>query len=266
MKEPRRVNFFTIGILLLALVSACVTQKEISRTEGVAGGAALGGLVGGLIGYAKGEESPIVGSVYGYLYAVGTEKPGYGLYSYVLFPIYSPRAERFLYEFFKTTGYAGDSRVDIAHLNVSYIPARRTSLSMPVRQFATEAYDYTLARQLLAQICTKPSEEVRDTCATDLTRGPYLFSYMQPASTLSTVPPPYLFLDLSRVHERAFGEFVAAYKEQIKRTDYTDRERIDNLRLRLVSIVLTAADWIGPVKGAMADILHMAKEEVNLTK
>lgn len=75
------------------------------------------------------------------------------------------------------------------------------------------------------------------------------------------MPPPYLFLDLSGVHEHAFSEFIAAYKEQIKRTDYTDLGRIDNLRLRLLNIVLTAADWVDPIKGAIADILHMAEKE-----
>ena len=30
------------------------------------------------------------------------------------------------------------------------------------------------------------------------------------------MPPPYLLADLSQVHERAFGEFVAAYKAQLE--------------------------------------------------
>jgi hypothetical protein len=95
-------------------------------------------------------------------------------------------------------------------------------------------------------------------CAGDLSRGPYLFTYARPLSNLSPVPPPYLFVDLSPVHERAFSEFIAAYKAQVKRTDYTDQERIETFRLRLLSIVLTAADWVGPAGTAVADILHMA--------
>ena len=279
MKKSRTLILFVIGILMVALLPACATtEKTIGAVSGKTIGATSGAAF--LTGSLLKMKSPIVGSVHGYLYAVDSEIPGYGLYSYILFPIYSPRTERFLDVFFQTTSYAGNSSIDIAHLNVIYIPTRvetlysllkpmitedSASLSIPIRQFATEAYDYAMARRILAQICTKPSEEVWNVCATDLSRGPYLFSYVQPASTLSPVPPPYLFLDLSRVHERAFGEFIAAYKEQIKRTDYTDRERIDNLRLRLVSIVLTAADWIGPIKGAMADILHMGKTEANPT-
>ncbi len=77
-------------------------------------------------------------------------------------------------------------------------------------------------------------------------------------SALSPVPPPYLVLDLSGTHVRAFREFITAYQEQVKRPNYPDRERIDTLRLRVLSIVLTAADWITPATSAIADILHMA--------
>ena len=212
----------------------------------------------------------ILASVYDYLYRGGTERPGYGLYSYVIFPVPSPRAERFLDELFKTTGFVEiTSAVSLGHLNVMYLPTRAEKLSMlrpvivngsppSVSMFGAELYDYRLAQRLLTQICAVPSEAIQATCKSDLSRGPYLFTYTFPASTLSQIPPPYLVLDLSRVHERAFGEFVSAYKEQVKRTDYTDLERIANLRLRLLSVVLTAADWIDPIKGAMAEILHLA--------
>lgn len=211
----------------------------------------------------------VLTSVYEYLHRTGIEKPGYGLYSYALFPVHSSRAERFSEDLFKTTGYVVESRIDFENLNVIYLPTREDRLSSllsvlsespdpPADTFAEQFYDYALARRLLAQICTEPAEEIRDICATDLSRGPYLFTYSQPVSELSIIPPPYLFLDLSYVHERAFSEFIAAYKEQIKRPDYTDRERVNTLRLRLLSIVLTAADWVEPIRVSIADILHMA--------
>ena len=215
----------------------------------------------------------ILTSVYGYLYGAGTERPDGGLYSYALFPVRSPRAERFLEELFKTTGYVDNiGEFNLANLNLVYLPVRADKLpslksllrngSAPLGDpFATQFYDYALAQRLLTQICAEPAEVIRDACLSDLSRGPYLFTYRHPMSTLSPVSPPYLFLDLSTVHERAFGEFIRAYKEQVKRTDYTDLARIDNLRLRLLSIVLTAADWIDPVKGALTDILHLAKGE-----
>jgi hypothetical protein len=215
------------------------------------------------------SESPtprVLASVYDYLYGAGKEKPGYGLYSYVLFPIYSPRAERFLEELFKTTGYARESFISAENLNIMYLPVTSVHDDTPhlppsPAKFAVQSYNYPMAQKFLTQICSEPAAVVRDICATSLSRGPYVFTYRHPASTLSQVPPPYLFLDLSSVHERAFGEFITAYQAQVKRTDYTDLERIDNLRLHLLSIVLTAADWIDPIKGAIANILHVAEKE-----
>jgi hypothetical protein len=191
----------------------------------------------------------------------------------VVFPLPSQRAERFLEELFKTTSFVEiTTGISSGHLNVIYLPTRAEKLSLlkPIvvdgaapsaSLFRSELYDYRLGQRLLAQICAAPAETIRDVCRSDLSQGPYLFTYALPASTLSPVPPPYLVLDLSRVHERAFGEIVSAYKEQVKRDDYTDLERIANLRLRLLSIVLTAADWMDPIKKAMADILHLAGRE-----
>ena len=65
------------------------------------------------------------------------------------------------------------------------------------------------------------------------------------------------FVDLSEIHEKAFAEFVAAYEQQVARTDYTDRERIDTLRLKILNITLTAADWIRPIQGAIADTIYV---------
>ena len=70
------------------------------------------------------------------------------------------------------------------------------------------------------------------------------------------VPPPFLFIDLSDVHERAFPEVIAAFMAQVKRKDISDRAKIDTLKLKLLSIVLTGASWVAPVQKAMADIVH----------
>jgi hypothetical protein len=214
----------------------------------------------------------ILGNVYDYLARTGQEGPGYGLYSYVLFPFNSPRAAYFLEQLFTTTGYRRHSLIEAQHLNIFYLPTQADKLRAVIdrtlsdsgrsahpsgQEFATKFYDYALAQKLLAQICLMPSEVIRDLCATALTDGPYLLTYGRPMSTLSPVPPPYLVLDLSRVHEQAFREFIIAYQEQVKRGDYTDRQRLDTLRLRVLSIILTAADWIAPTTSAIANIIHI---------
>jgi hypothetical protein len=210
-------------------------------------------------------------SVYGFLHDRGAEEPNYGLYSYALFPVHSLRAEHFLEELFKSTGAAGESVIDRSHLNLIYLPTKvdqlinlrkftSRGLVPPVALFANQVYNYALASAILVQVCAEPNERVRELCEGDLSRGPYLFSYAHPASTLLPMPPPYLFVDLSDVHELAFGEFISAYKAQVKRTDIADLERIETLRLRLLSIVLTARDWVNPIKKAVGDIVHIVKD------
>lgn len=211
----------------------------------------------------------IVGNVYDYLFEPGTEKPGCGLYSYVLFPVDTSRSESLLDVVFATMSFVERSGLSCNNLNVLYLPTKAESWDnlltftrYKLRQnnaavFIDKFYDYALARQLLGQVCLEPPNALREVCATDLSRGPYLFTYSTPVSAVSPVPPPFLFVDLSNVHERAFKEFVAAYKEQVKRANFNDRERIDTFRLGILSIVLTAADWVGPIRGAVADTLHL---------
>ena len=208
----------------------------------------------------------IASTVYDYLFGLGKETPGYGLYTYVLFPAKSTRAERFLTAAFDTTLHAGGSSLSPDSLNLLYLPTRSDraaqvlSMRKPVsaKRFAHEWYDYALSQRILGTACKTPAQSTLSVCAGDLSRGPYLFTYSRPASALSSMPPPYLLADLSQVHERAFGEFVAAYKAQLKRSDYTDSQRIETFRLGLLNIVLTAADWIRPARNSLTDILHMA--------
>jgi len=42
----------------------------------------------------------------------------------------------------------------------------------------------------------------------------------------------------------------------LKRDDISDQARIRTLRLMILDIALTAADWVNPVEKAIADIVH----------
>ena len=99
---------------------------------------------------------------------------------------------------------------------------------------------------------------MRELCAGDMARGPYIFTYASPASKLEPVPPPFLFVDLSDVDPRAFGEYVSAFRAQVKREDISDGERVNSLRLKILNIVLKASDQVGPVQKAIAGIVHSA--------
>jgi len=212
----------------------------------------------------------VVDSVYGFLRGPGAEAAGYGLYSYALLPHPSPRADAFLAALFARTGWAGDSRVSPAELNLVYLPVHadleaRLGIGAwdhdrPHPDFAARAYDHAEARRLLARICRRPAEGARALCAGDLADGPYLFTYSHPASRLDALPPPYLVLDLGGVHPAAFAHFIAAYKAQVKRTDYTDRERIDAFNLVLLNVALTAADVVSPVVRSVKDLIALVKD------
>jgi hypothetical protein len=201
---------------------------------------------------------------------IGREEPGYGLYSYALVVNHSDRSAKFLSEVFSAIPPVEGLATQHSQINLLSIPlkkdkaeelrdildANESYLVDSSAAFAQDFYDYKLARTVLDHICDPPAEGVKVVCEGDLSRGPYIFTYAQPASEISPVPPPFLFMDLSDVHERAFPEIIAAFKAQVKREDISDRAKIDTLRLRLLSIVLTAADWIGPVQKAMAEIVH----------
>jgi hypothetical protein len=74
-----------------------------------------------------------------------------------------------------------------------------------------------------------------------------------------TISLAHLFVDLSDIHERAFGEFIRAIKEQVMVADFTDRQKVDTLRLRLLDITLKAADWLDPIKEGIAEIVFVGE-------
>jgi hypothetical protein len=124
------------------------------------------------------------------------------------------------------------------------------------REFSSALYDYRMARTILNHICNPPASAVRKLCQGDMSRGPYLFTYAKPASVLVPIPPPFLFVDLSDVNPRAFGEFIAAFRAQVKREDISDGARVNTFRLTLLNIVLGAKDLVSPVRKSIADIVY----------
>ena len=205
----------------------------------------------------------VLASVYDYLYRPSIERPGYALYSYLLLPSEGARGESLLREIFNTTSFVGLEGIRANQLNIVYLPTRApevrrllpivsTGAAPAAVDFSHKVYDYVLARALLTRICAAVTEKTQAVCGGDLSLGPYIFTFLQPVTGLETMPAPFLLLDLSNVHERAFGEFVAAYKEQVRQPQFSDRRRIDTFRLRILSVVLTSADWLKPLVGDTA--------------
>jgi hypothetical protein len=210
----------------------------------------------------------ILATGYSQLPEMGKEEPGYGLYSYAVLTANSNRSAALLKEIFESIPRIEDSAAQRMQLDIFYLPTRKdasaafvdsvVSMSPPElgEKFASSFYDYRMAGAILNHICNPPAEPIRELCQGDLSRGPYIFSYAMPGSTLEPVPPPFLFLDLSDVDPRAFGEIIAAFRAQVKREDISDGARINSLRLKILEIALKAGDFVGPVRKAIADILH----------
>jgi tetratricopeptide (TPR) repeat protein len=223
-----------------------------------------------------GHRRKILETGYSFLKDIGGEEPRYGLYSYAILVNASDRSAKFLNSVFGDTQNAippvEDTAAAPSQTNVLYIPLKRNKAKewRKGRKLGKEAsmravyarnfYDYKMSRALLDHLCALPAEEIKTACNGDLSKGPFIFAYAKPASKVTPVPPPFLFVDLSDVHERAFPDFIAAFKAQVKREDISDRVKIDTLRLKVLSIVLTAADWVTPVHRAIAEVVHPASE------
>jgi hypothetical protein len=213
-------------------------------------------------------------SVYGFFDRQGSEEAGYGLYTYVLLaaaPGTGQRNVAFLKALLVSTGRTDSALAAVRRqLNIFYVPTRnRIQASVIARSTADAAaaiaassvYDYQEAQRLLVRFCTGSVGGNPNLCASAW-RGPYLLTLPEPLGASAALSPTYLVVDLSGIHERAFGEFIRAVKEQVMRTDFADRERLDTLRLRLLDITLKAADWLDPIKEGIAEIVFFEENAV----
>ena len=213
---------------------------------------------------APAVAAAIIDSGYEFLYAQGGEKPGFGLYTYVLLTPSSPeRAQALLDAILASTPRATVFRNDIAHIDVIYIPSTNGGAAPPQANGAEvlTRYDYDLARALILAICEMPAEEVVRICRTGLGAGPYLFSYASPVRKDAKVSPPILFVDLTPVAQGTFPTFVDAYKEQIKSDDITDGQKINSLSLKILNVIETAKVFVDPVEHAVGDVIHLVTSE-----
>jgi len=219
---------------------------------------------------SSGGRPRILETGHSHLSELGKEEDGYGLYSYAILPSESRRAATFLSELFREIPSIGETSAQRSQLNIFYVPLKKdrkgdfaaalqtsgANAEKMGAEYSKSFYDYRIARALLNHVCNPPAGSIRHLCEGDLSRGPYIFTYASPASSMDSVPPPFLFVDLSNVHEQAFGELIAAFRSQVKRDDISDQARIRTLRLTILNIALTAADWVNPVEKAIAEIVH----------
>ena len=194
----------------------------------------------------------------------------FGLLTYVLFVAPNIRNATFFRELGRSTPI-GESYEEETKpfLHIFYVPVRnrikasdylekqpQDSLALGSIRGRHSYYDFPFSLDFHVRYCASPTNQDTTPCRTS-GQGPYLLTTTQPPNRLNTAPSPTLLLDLSHVHEEAFGEFIQAIKEQVMRPDFTDRRKLETLRLRLLSVILTAADVVVPIKNGVESILHL---------
>jgi hypothetical protein len=211
---------------------------------------------------ASGPNQGIIDNGYDFLYTKGSEKQGFGLYTYVLLtPMSLEREKALLDAIITSTPRVTAFGNDIARINVIYIPSAATVASQATSSEVSANYNFDLARALIATICEMPAKEVVRICKSGLSSGPYLFSYASPLSKGMQIAPPVLLVDLSGIEEGAFTTFLEAYKEQIKSDDISDGQKINSLYIKVLNIIETAKVWTNPVEHAVGDIIHLVTSE-----
>lgn len=205
---------------------------------------------------------------YAALFKVGNEMPGYGLYSYVILAFRSDKSAALLAEIIKSTIAASQLSINKKNINALYIPianGKQAALTQVIRDDRNDLkklgndvddiYDFGMARQILDHVCTHAPSDMQVLCRADTSGGPYIFTYTAPATSLDNYPPPYLFVDLTKVPEGAFPEWLSAYRSQVKQKDIHDGTWVKTFRLKLLDYAMMASSLITPVEGSVKDTI-----------
>ncbi|MFN3659342.1 MAG: hypothetical protein ACK4UO_19015 [Pseudolabrys sp.] len=215
---------------------------------------------------------PIFDTGYNELTTLGGETSGYALYSYAIVTANTPRTRAFMKEFFKSIKAIDVFDVPKNELNVLHIPVigskkkqfQDLKKAVGPQDYETLAekymdsfYDQSMALTILNRICTSAEGKMLTLCKSDISEGPFLFTYAKPVTTLQKVPPPYLIADLRPpMHVRAFETILSRFKEQVKSKDFADDQRIHTFGTSLLSILLTTADWTDLVARDIGTVVH----------
>jgi hypothetical protein len=214
-------------------------------------------------------------SAYAFLYARGSEAPGYGLYSYAILRNGSQRSAALLKQIFRKVRNVDFITASRIETNIIYVPSTREKGKRRqddyykndenIRRFlsrepkSSSSYDFEIAKQLIAAICDRPADEVKSLCQGDENGGPYIITYSKQIGSTSPLPPPFLLVDLTPVDESAFDTLVSSYLVQVRADKFDDRTKIDTFRNKLLTLILRSARSLEPITAALLGIVHQVK-------
>lgn len=221
---------------------------------------------------ANGGHQPPTFHVWDTLKAPGTERPGYGLYTYVLFgrrlggepppdETVRERYARLLAAIVGSTPSASEgAALAREETNLFYIPAR---LAGAADRPSLANYDSGLAlsyKESLTRVMRADPEAV---VRLRSRAGPFLVSVPEPLPASSAAPAsdsPVLYADLSDMNPAAMDEVVAAYKQRLSSATTPETGRFSSLRLTLLSLILDADSNVRLIRVAVADWQKWAAE------
>ena len=131
-----------------------------------------------------------------------------------------------------------------------------TSTLEDFQTFLCDHYNYKKATSIVSCFwnqCTKKCDPPEE-------NGPYLVTLTDPLDCSSGAIEEYLVLDLSHVPSDAFPEFIWAYKEQVKRKDFSDEQELKSFRLFMLEFVVKLAKSYPKIKEAVKDIIQSPEE------
>lgn len=190
---------------------------------------------------------------------------GYGLYTVLLTRAPDGKTARVLTELFATTGRAGDAAIARENLNLITIPVKNAgeaTRAMAEARAKPEVtadavmhthYDFDHAALLMASVCRHDrGAAVMKVCGSTSPDGPLLVTAQSPLDGSVKPGQRLLIVNLSTTPPEALREVLAAYRQQILRQDYADRDELDSWRLWALNHVLEAAHMLPGITKAYA--------------
>jgi hypothetical protein len=181
-----------------------------------------------------------------YLIAGDSERPGFGLYSYLLAP--SPpattRREAFLAAIGacqRMTAEIGDllASLEPAQLNVLYLPVREAPLERPTAEWVLEHYNHGRAALLIGKVPRAASID-----------GLYLVSTLEPLT--SGAPARFLWQDLSSVPAAVIPAYIGEFKRQAARTEFWEANRMQQWVLGFRTAIEHVGESVPDLRTALA--------------
>ena len=212
------------------------------------------------------SDRPIKAHVYQFIDDNSASVAGYGLYTHVILQQSSDRGRKLLKAIQDSVVLTNDAaRRNKERVNLFGFPVKDRGDAEFAEEIAAsnkdlldpEIYDYQAAAGLLTAICLGSGDEGPSHCSGHGQNGPYLLTHGTWLIGADQVGPPFLLVDLSTVHEDAFGAIVPAVRKHVMLADFDINQKIDLFYLELLSVTLGAADLLVLVRDGITEIISI---------